>query len=133
MPRPAHPGEAFRHAGTDKAVSKLSTWLPKKLRLTVTSRPPMSAWPPCFWPGGGVSTGGMALRYAVLTQRTVGEEDESGAGAPDGPPASSKLAQCGQLRAGSERQHGATHEVANAPSPSARPRAPWWCSRRRGL
>jgi hypothetical protein len=32
------------------SVSKLSIWLPKKLRLTVMSKPPMSACPPCFWP-----------------------------------------------------------------------------------
>mmetsp|Transcript_14834 Transcript_14834/g.50041 ORF Transcript_14834/g.50041 Transcript_14834/m.50041 type:complete len:223 (+) Transcript_14834:395-1063(+) len=30
--------------------SQLSTWLPKKFRCTSTSRPPMTDWPPFFWP-----------------------------------------------------------------------------------
>eukprot|EP00963_Diacronema_lutheri_P001938 scaffold126_cov315-Pavlova_lutheri.AAC.35 len=35
-------------AGAGSLVSKLSTWAPKKLRITDTCRPPMRACPPCF-------------------------------------------------------------------------------------
>jgi len=43
-----HSAMERKHGGAGNCVSKLSTWLPKWLRLTVTSKPPMSCWPPCF-------------------------------------------------------------------------------------
>lgn len=36
--------------GTESSVSKLWSWLPKKLRWTVQSSPPTSSWPPVFCP-----------------------------------------------------------------------------------
>ena len=47
----AAPLSLMRKTGGDgSCVSKLLICAPKKLRCTRQSKPPNSAWPPCFWP-----------------------------------------------------------------------------------
>lgn len=89
-------------AGAGRSVSNELIWAPKKLRDTVTSRPPSSFWPPCFWPvcAGYAGTDDAANLREAETGRgpTLGagrQEDQAGARAPDRPPRVVELLQLG--------------------------------------
>lgn len=95
--------------GGGEACGEARAWLPKKLRLTRTSSPPMSAWPPSFWPAERARATRRAdrrrragaLGAGSPQERTFGgvsKEDEPSTRAPDRPPALCEVPERRDLR-----------------------------------